>query len=564
MAKKTGIQWCHTTVNPVAGCDGCPLWASIPQLKAHITNAVMKHAAHLDQKIVTVAVAQILDEHHGAKRIKQAVAAVKAALRTYVPDLSEKLVAEEEKAIRRQFRCYAGVLTNFYGGRNSGHPASFDVPQLFPGRMREAARYGLPTAAEIADKQPWMQGLRRLLFVSDMGDALSNGIEFDYLKQEIVDVAESAEGSRHIWLWLTKRAPRMAEFSDWLTAKGFAWPKNLVPMASILNAGYAQQALALLRIPSVVRGLSVEPLDNRLQLPVELCGPENWIIVGGESGVGAIDHPFEINWARGLLEQCRANGARFFMKQLGAVVTNNGTAYPVVDEHGGNWKDWPEDLRIREFPDFFRHEGLTEGSLAATAVCSLAAEDIQFRDEREQIVGDGVKASITAAKAIYEIHAYRAGILWSRDYRSFEAYCRAKWEYGKAHAYRLKDCGEFVVELEKQSPIGDLPKNEAQVRPLLALPMSDRVTCWKEITAANADGGITGKLVAQRTRAYAEAHEIEIPVKSKAPRSGRVHAVAALSQLRAAVAVLPQVDKIEALLMTVEELIGEKEPQIAA
>jgi len=24
--KKTRIQWCHSTVNPVMGCDGCELW----------------------------------------------------------------------------------------------------------------------------------------------------------------------------------------------------------------------------------------------------------------------------------------------------------------------------------------------------------------------------------------------------------------------------------------------------------------------------------------------------------------------------------------------------------
>ena len=53
-----------------------------------------------------------------------------------------------------------------------------------------------------------------------MGDALSQDVPFDYLKQEIVDVAVSDDGSRHVWLWLTKRPRLMAEFSDWLIAQG--------------------------------------------------------------------------------------------------------------------------------------------------------------------------------------------------------------------------------------------------------------------------------------------------------------------------------------------------------
>ena len=24
--KNTNIQWCHSTINPVMGCDGCELW----------------------------------------------------------------------------------------------------------------------------------------------------------------------------------------------------------------------------------------------------------------------------------------------------------------------------------------------------------------------------------------------------------------------------------------------------------------------------------------------------------------------------------------------------------
>jgi hypothetical protein len=94
--------------------------------------------------------------------------------------------------------------------------------------------------------------------------------------------------------------------------------------------------------------------------------------------------------------------------------------------------------------------------------------------------------------------------------------------------------------------------------------MGDRVACWKQITAETPGGEITGKCVTQRTKAYLEAHDIKLPVKNKAPVSGKDQAGAALSRLRAAVVDLPEAQRIEALLAAVQELIGEKVPQIAA
>src|SRR6266516_2719877 len=56
-------------------------------------------------------------------------------------------------------------------------------PKLFPGRVAAAARWGEPSEAEIAAK-PWLPRSRRLIFISDMGDALSKNIAFEDLKTE--------------------------------------------------------------------------------------------------------------------------------------------------------------------------------------------------------------------------------------------------------------------------------------------------------------------------------------------------------------------------------------------
>lgn len=85
----------------------------------------------------------------------------------------------------------------------------------------------------------------------------------------------------------------------------------------------------------------------------------DWIIVGGESGPGA--RPFDIEWARSVVRQCAEAGVACFVKQLGAKpFTSQGGASPIASENvaavrlrdrkGGDMAEWPEDLRVREFP----------------------------------------------------------------------------------------------------------------------------------------------------------------------------------------------------------------------
>jgi protein gp37 len=85
----------------------------------------------------------------------------------------------------------------------------------------------------------------------------------------------------------------------------------------------------------------------------------HWVIVGGESGPGS--RPFDIAWARSVASQCREAGVACFVKQLGAkpqreIVTNAAfgetemAAIDLEDRKGGDIKEWPADLRVREFP----------------------------------------------------------------------------------------------------------------------------------------------------------------------------------------------------------------------
>lgn len=86
-------------------------------------------------------------------------------------------------------------------------------------------------------------------------------------------------------------------------------------------------------------------------------GPQlHWVVCGGESGPGA--RPFELAWARSLRDECSSAGVDFFLKQLGS--------HPIIDPRyrrelpgfrrlhdrsGGDMDEWPQDLRVRQFPE---------------------------------------------------------------------------------------------------------------------------------------------------------------------------------------------------------------------
>jgi hypothetical protein len=56
-----------------------------------------------------------------------------------------------------------------------------------------------------------------------------------------------------------------------------------------------------------------------------------------------------------------------------------------------------------------------------------------------------------------------------RGFPTFEKYCQTRWGWARAHACRLINAAKVVQNL---SPIGDIPKNEAQARELARLPVA--------------------------------------------------------------------------------------------
>ncbi len=103
---------------------------------------------------------------------------------------------------------------------------------------------------------------------------------------------------------------------------------------------------------------------ERIDLHVAICGNKqqtafnviangiHWVICGGESGPNA--RLFDVDWARSIVEQCKAGGVPVFVKQLGANIMGREMdkwVTRIKDKKGGEMNEWPIELQIREFPN---------------------------------------------------------------------------------------------------------------------------------------------------------------------------------------------------------------------
>jgi len=225
------------------------------------------------------------------------------------------------------------------------------------------------------------------VFCSSLADVFDNEVPADW-RRDLFSLIELTPNLK--WLLVTKRIGnvqdmvRKARTTDWLEGQ-----KNVRLMITVCNQEEADRDIPKLLALNCKNGISYEPAlgpvdwtaikhqvaTNTFVTLNALHGVDSlnrgtprsgldWIIVGGESNQGQHKaRRFDIDWAYSTVQQCKAAGVPVFVKQLGSAAIRNDL---VLDEHereileaqwidtkdraGANPDEWPEDLRVREFP----------------------------------------------------------------------------------------------------------------------------------------------------------------------------------------------------------------------
>jgi protein gp37 len=241
--------------------------------------------------------------------------------------------------------CYASAINKRFG-----NGLEYTVPNL------ENVEFFL---SEKILQEPLKTKKPCTIFVGDMFDLFHEAIPDQLVFDVLTAIAEISY--RHTFQALTKRADRMRWFIEgWMRSHTERPIPNLWLGVSVESQKYADERIPLLlQTPAAVRFLSVEPqlehvdlLRAHLQCERPFSTPGvNWVICGGESGPKA--RPFNLAWAESLQEQCKAAGVAFFMKQVGSKPIGPNHLIPHIplrDRKGGDPSEWPESLRVREFP----------------------------------------------------------------------------------------------------------------------------------------------------------------------------------------------------------------------
>lgn len=337
---------CHSSVNPIMGCDGSEPWQLANVVALQIRHLLRPAIPMSDRPWVEDVLAQYLSCMRPSE-LHQKTEMIGCDLVQHL-HLDNLLRHQIEEIIHRECTRYTQLFGSLRTGP-LGYADAAEVPKQFQGRMTTAAQWMEPTTGEIEGK-PWLEGLPRIILISDLEEIWPPSKPIDELQREIIKVASSPAGQRHVWLWMSNRPDLMAVFGDSVFNSGARWPDNLVAMTTVTGPGDVHRGDALRYVPAKLRGLVLEPLTEPVEL--DLRGID-WLVVGGGSNVQS--GAFDIEWALDLQQQCRAAGVAFFIKQLGCHLIWPEVTDFELDPDGGDWSQWPTEWRVREFPAAFRH-----------------------------------------------------------------------------------------------------------------------------------------------------------------------------------------------------------------
>lgn len=191
------------------------------------------------------------------------------------------------------------------------------------------------------------------VFTCSLTDFFHEGI--DSYRNEAWDIIRKCP--QHTFQILTKRPERIIEHLPeyWTEVRDRVWLGTSIGSEN----GLTRLQDLIIPIQKGIKFLSLEPLHEELNLQLtrfvdfgHMAGNLiDWVIIGGESGNenGKYRYrPCKLEWIENLIEQCIQFRIPVFVKQLG---THLAKELKLNDRHGGNIEEWPEHLRIRQFPN---------------------------------------------------------------------------------------------------------------------------------------------------------------------------------------------------------------------
>jgi hypothetical protein len=152
----------------------------------------------------------------------------------------------------------------------------------------------------------------------------------------------------------------------------------------------------------------------------------------------------------------------------------------------------PDDLMQPDNPPIQKEKTTVTGLVVhdKTNAALSVNERTEFQ-QLETVIQTGLQTFFEVGNALMEIRDRR---LYRESHMTFEDYCNERWQFSARQANRLIGAAQVVETLR---PIGPLPENEAQARPLTQLAPERRVEAWQRAVATAPEGKVTAAHVQQ-------------------------------------------------------------------
>lgn len=219
--------------------------------------------------------------------------------------------------------------------------------------MRDKEKYGQDPTVITRSKTTFNDPLKwtdpALVFTCSWSDFLIK--EADAWRGEAIDIIRRTP--HLMYQILTKRIERV----HYLPA---GMPENFIIGISAENQSNFDHRYPELADVKHVRGwkifLSLEPLIGEIKISAMihlLRVKPDWVIIGGESGNDNGKWRYracEMSWITNLINECVALDIPVFIKQTGTYIAKRAE---MKHRAGADPSEWPDMLRVQQFPKFF-------------------------------------------------------------------------------------------------------------------------------------------------------------------------------------------------------------------
>lgn len=126
-------------------------------------------------------------------------------------------------------------------------------------------------------------------------------------------------------------------------------------------------------------------------------------------------------------------------------------------------------------------------AVATSVPNALASFERKELAKHEEVIEAGVQSFVDVGRALFAI---QQGKLYRESHKTFELYCKDRWQLPRSRAYQLIE-GATVVENVHHGGQIEPPQNERQARELAKVEPEKQAKVWKEVvkTAPKDDEG---------------------------------------------------------------------------